>query len=108
MIAWCQRSGRETFAALVMLAALCVGVSSCSLLTRQNARGVLDVVQTLCVLENATLGDAKVAQVCGLADDLMPVLRTLLAKQREQLARARDEGEYTAAHRASDAGTDAQ
>ena len=99
MIAWCQRS--ETFVKRLSIIALCFFESSCALLTRQNARGVLDVVQTVCVIENATLGDAQVAQVCGVADELMPVLRNLLAKQRAQLARARDEGEYAAASRAA-------
>ncbi len=81
---------------ILVVVVLALGLPGCALFTAKNARGALDVVQTLCALENAMLGDAKVAEVCGIADVLIPDLREILAKQRAHLAAAREEGELAA------------
>ena len=94
---------RQTLAiGLAMLAFLFVVgrcTTGCAMFTKPFARGVLDFVQIACIIQNATLGDARVAQVCAVANDLMPDLRRLLEQQRAELARAREEGEYAATHR---------
>lgn len=66
-----------------------VTLSGCALFTKQNVKTVLDVVQVACAIENATLGDAQIAQVCGIADALIPDIRTILASHRAAMARAR-------------------
>ena len=87
---------RQTLAALAVL--LVIAQCSCALFTKPFARSVLDFVQIACIVQNATLGDAKVAQMCSIANELMPDLRRILELQRAELARARDEGEYAAKH----------
>lgn len=79
---------------------LALALAGCALFTREGARSVLDFAQVACILERATLGDAKVAELCSISDALLPLLRDLLAKQRAALAAAREEGEYAATHRA--------
>ena len=76
---------------LALLAALFVfgHCTACSLFTKKNANTVLDFVQAACIIENATLGDAQVAQICGIANELIPDLRRLLEAQRAAVARAR-------------------
>jgi hypothetical protein len=81
---------RQFFAALFALTL--VTIPACALFTKQNARTVLDFLQIACVIQNATLGEAHVAQVCGIANELIPSLRELLAQQRAELAKARSEG----------------
>ena len=79
---------------LALLAALFVfgHCTACSLFTKKNANTVLDFVQIACVIQNATLGEAHVAQICGIATELIPSLRELLAQQRAELVKARNEG----------------
>lgn len=72
----------------IMLFVLVVGLHGCALFTKENARTVLDVAQVTCILANATNDDATVAAVCGVADALLPDLRTILGRQREAVARA--------------------
>lgn len=95
MMAWCQRSGRETLAAMVVLTGLAVAVgnlASCSVFMKANARTVLDVAAIACAIAHAESTDDTVAQVCGIADALLPDLRTILAEQRKQLAKAKRAG----------------
>jgi hypothetical protein len=61
--------------------------TGCTLFTRQNARTLLDVVQTACIIEHAMLVDNDVAKVCGVVDALMPDLRVVLASQRKAARR---------------------
>jgi hypothetical protein len=76
----------------------------CALFTKQNAKSVLDLAQVACIVENATLGDATVAQVCGIVEALIPDLKTILASQRAAIAK----GQHIGACWPSDAGPDAK
>lgn len=73
-------AARAFLITLALPIALLLG--GCSLFTKQNARTALDVVQTACVIANAALSDAKVAQICGIADDVIGPMRDLLSASR--------------------------
>lgn len=95
MMTWCRRSGRETLAAMIVLTGLTVSVgnlTACSLFTKANARTALDVASIACAIAHAESSDDTVAQVCGIADALLPDLRIILAEQRKQLAKAKRAG----------------
>lgn len=54
----------------------------CGILGR-GARTILDVLETACVIANAsTATPEEVAKICGIADDLVPALRDVIAAQR--------------------------
>lgn len=73
----------------IMLFLLALAPFGCSVFTKENARTVLDVAQVTCIIANASSDDATVAAVCGVADALLPDLRTILGRQREAVARTR-------------------
>ena len=58
---------------------------------QQDAKYVLDAGQIACVIANAASSDETVAQVCQVADVLIPDLKKILASQREALAKAKKE-----------------
>lgn len=71
-------------------AALCLMLlPGCSLFTSQNAKTVLDVAQIACIIANAESTDATVAQVCSVADALLPDLQKILGEERKALAKAK-------------------
>ena len=72
--------------------ALCLLLPGCSLLTSQNAKTVLDIAQVACIIAHAESTDATVAQVCGVADTLIPDLQRILGEQRKALAKAKKDG----------------
>lgn len=63
-------------------------VSSCTPGERQAAKSALDVLQVACIIANAESDDATVAQVCGIANDLMPDLEKILSAQRKATRKA--------------------
>ncbi len=73
--------------ALMLVAA--VALPGCSLFTSQNAKTVLDVAQVACIIAHAESQDATVAQICGVADNLIPDLQKILGEQRKALAAAK-------------------
>lgn len=56
---------------------------------QRDVKSVLDVAQVACIIANASSSDATVAQVCGVADVLIPDLQKILATQRAALAKAK-------------------
>lgn len=74
---------------MLFLLALALASSGCSVFTKENARTALDVAQVTCIIANASSDDGTVAAVCGVADALLPDLRTILGRQREAVARTR-------------------
>lgn len=73
---------------LVFVAVITFASSACSLFTRQNARSVLDIAQVTCIIARQEAPESDIAKACGVADDLMPDLRRLLAESRAASARA--------------------
>lgn len=65
---------------------------SCTLGQRQVARDALSVLQVACAIAHAEADDQTVAQVCGVADALIPDLRTILSEQRKAIAKAKRVG----------------
>lgn len=57
-------------------------LGACSVFTKKNANTALDVVQTACVIANATLSEKKVTEVCDVTDELVGPMRTLLASTK--------------------------
>lgn len=75
---------------LIAAVAACLAlVPACSLFTSKGVNTILDIAQITCAIVNAESGDATVAQVCGVADALIPDLQKLLAAQRREVAKAR-------------------
>lgn len=62
-------------------------LSGCALFTQKNARSVLDAVQIACVFESTITDEPALADACGIAHDLLPLLRQLVG-QREAAKRA--------------------
>ncbi len=69
--------------------ALAIALPGCSLFTSQNAKTVLDIAQVACIIAHAESQDATVAQVCNVADTLIPDLQRILGEQRKALAKAK-------------------
>jgi hypothetical protein len=61
--------------------------TSCALFTAKNARTALDALQLACVFQSLVTDEKALADACGVADDMLPVLRNLVA-QREGARRA--------------------
>jgi hypothetical protein len=78
---------RKLLGGVLLLVGLAGGVSACSFLTPKNIRSVLDATAITCVFASELTDEKAVASVCGVADDLIPVLRNLIA-QREASRRA--------------------
>lgn len=62
-------------------------IAGCSLLTKENAKSALEVVQVACVMSSTLTNDADVAKACKIADDLIPVVHDLIG-QREAAKRS--------------------
>lgn len=69
--------------------ALVFGVvtSGCSIFTKKNANSALDAVQIACVFGTEVIEEEAVADACGIARELIPVIRNLIG-QREAAKRA--------------------
>lgn len=74
--------------AITSLAALTLGLSSCTPGERQAARTALDVAEVACVLAHQELEDTEVASVCSIADPLFEPMRKILAEARKASAAA--------------------
>lgn len=72
--------------AILLVVTLAFGSSGCKLFTRENARTVLDVVQTACIIAHQDLPDSDVAKVCELTEPLLGPMREILAEARKQSA----------------------
>lgn len=57
-------------------------LTGCSLFTSKNANTVLDGAQLTCVFNSAVTQEQELAKVCDVAQELIPLLRKLVA-QRE-------------------------
>lgn len=60
----------------------CWGLLGCSLFTKQNANTALDAMQLACIFNSTVTQEEKLAEICSIATDLLPVIRKLVA-QRE-------------------------
>lgn len=59
---------------------------------KRDAKTALDVVQTVCILSNATLPNAEILTACGIVDDLAPIVDKVLTEHRSQVAAAAKAG----------------
>ena len=77
---------RDGLAALLILGALSLSTSGCTPAGQQTAKTVtnaaLTVAQIACLFASAETTDTTVASVCGISNDLLPVVRQLIG-QRE-------------------------
>jgi len=64
-----------------------VTVIGCSVLTPGNIKTVLSAAQVACAIANASSDDQTIAQICGIANDVIPDLKTILSEHRAQLAK---------------------
>ena len=85
-------SARLTVAILGVAIAMSNLVAGCSLFTTQNAKTALTIAEIACAIAHAELADQNVAQVCGVADVLIPDLQQILSEQRKQVAKAKAVG----------------
>lgn len=79
------RAARMILVACVL--SLLVATPGCSLLTKRNAKTVLDAAAFACVWGNALTDESAVADACGIARTLIPVIRDLIG-EREAAKRA--------------------
>lgn len=80
--------------------AFVVLIPSCALFTKENARTVLDAASVTCVFATEVTDEEAVARSCGLARELIPIIRSLIG-QREA---AKSVGVHWPAPEASDGG----
>lgn len=73
---------------IFLLVGLSFGSSGCALFTKGNAKSVLDLAQTLCIVAHQTLPDSDVAKVCGLSEPFFDPMRELLSSSRQASAKA--------------------
>jgi hypothetical protein len=59
-----------------------VFVFACSPSANKTLRSVLDIIQIGCIIANAESDDANIQKACGVADDLLPDLRKIVAQER--------------------------
>lgn len=59
----------------------------CALFTPKNINSALDALQIACIFESQITDEQKLASACGIAQDLIPVVRKLVG-QREAAKRA--------------------
>ena len=50
---------------------------------RKVANTALDIATVACIIANSESSDATIAKVCGIADALLPDLRTIVSTSRE-------------------------
>jgi hypothetical protein len=72
---------------ILVVVGLAGGVSACSVFTRENAKSALDAIQVACVMSSTITDEKEVADACGVARDLIPVLKNLIG-QREAARRS--------------------
>lgn len=70
------------------VAILATQTTACSLFNAKTLRTILDVAQVTCIIAHQELGDADVAKVCDIADDLIPPMRKVLVESRKASAEA--------------------
>lgn len=80
------------FVIVALVAFASVFAPACSLFTSKNAKTVLDIAQLTCAIAHAESSDATVAQICGVADALIPDLEKFLSAHRAKVAAARKLG----------------
>lgn len=54
---------------------------------KEDTKTVLDVAKVLCITANATLPNAQVAAICGIAEALIPTMDSILSEQRTSARR---------------------
>jgi hypothetical protein len=64
-----------------------LSVTSCALFTPKNVKSALTIAQISCIFATTLTDAPEVARVCGVADDLIPVVRDLVG-QREGARKA--------------------
>lgn len=67
---------------LGLMLGLVVTEPGCALMTKENAKTVLDFASIGCIILNAELPDEKVATTCDIIDKLIPSMKELLSQQR--------------------------
>jgi hypothetical protein len=101
------------FFGVVLVASLEVGgisasTSGCSGAQNHDAaQTALTGAQILCVLATNLTNDADVAKACGIAEDLIPIIRPFLVQKEKDATLARRAGRCAEAG-APDAGSDAK
>lgn len=75
----------------------------CALFTKKNANSALDAIQLGCVFASTIDDESKLADACGIARDLIPLLRDLVGQRNA----ARKAG-VSWGHPYRDGGPDAQ
>lgn len=81
-----------------------IGVMACTPGQRQAASSALDVLETLCIISNQAMPDAKVAEICGITGPFIKPMQDILAGARHETAQAVTAARASAA-RCGDAGT---
>lgn len=71
-------------ASLGLLCSLTLGASACAG-WQKEAKSVLDVATTVCVLANAMSTNAEIMTICGIEQSLAPAVDAILSEQRAQL-----------------------
>lgn len=88
--------------ALVFVVAVAPG---CGFFTAQNAKTLLDLSKTLCVLANVASDDTAVQAICGIVDREVGPMKDLLRAERTRVAAVRaEERAKVAACKPEDAG----
>ncbi len=63
-------------------------LASCTPGQRADARTVLDITKTLCIIANQALPDTDVAKICGITAPLFDPMRDVLSGARAASAQA--------------------
>jgi hypothetical protein len=81
-------------------------IGGCSLFTKENARTVLDLSKSLCILANFASDDAAVQAICGVVDREVGPMKDLLRAERQRVSseRAAAKQEVIRACKPEDAG----
>ncbi len=85
-----KRVGTWTYVLLfcVSLQLVIGGIASCTSVARkQAADALLPIKDALCIAAHAYLKEESIAEVCGIADELLPTVRRLAGEQRAASAR---------------------
>lgn len=72
----------------VGLAAEGLALEACTPGQREDARTVLDITKTLCIVAHQALPESDVAKVCGVAEPLFGPMRDILSGARAASAQA--------------------
>lgn len=80
------RKGKELLI-IALLVTFGATTTSCALFTKENAKSVMSASEMICIFNSTILEEDKLADVCGVTKELLPILRNLIG-QREGAKRA--------------------